>query len=180
MAEAKSAALPLGCAPTAAAGVQGRDLTSAGRAGISSTPNSAPASYPLTAATHAVIDVSRNIPYIFPWVRRAHAMSTLIEKTSTITAKGQTTVPKAVRQVLGVGLGGRITYRIEDGLVTVHNPEAGHRDPALAAYLALIEKDIAAGRNLGDLPAGLGAALQRAGKEIPVDLDETLEGEVAL
>ena len=107
-------------------------------------------------------------------------MSTLIEKTSTITAKGQTTVPKAVRQALGVGLGGKITYRIEDGLVTVHNPEAEHRDPALAAYLALIEKDIATGRNLGDLPAGLGAALQRAGKEIPVDLDEALEGEVAL
>jgi antitoxin PrlF len=32
-------------------------------------------------------------------------MAAIIEKTSTITAKGQTTVPNAVRQVLGVDYG---------------------------------------------------------------------------
>ena len=56
-------------------------------------------------------------------------MATIIEETSTITAKGQTTVPKAVRQVLGVDYGGKIVYRVENGRVTVHNPEAEHRDP---------------------------------------------------
>jgi antitoxin PrlF len=30
-----------------------------------------------------------------------------IEEVRTITAKGQTTVPKAIRQALGVGVGGR-------------------------------------------------------------------------
>ncbi|MGH6619322.1 MAG: type II toxin-antitoxin system PrlF family antitoxin [Alphaproteobacteria bacterium] len=103
-----------------------------------------------------------------------------MEKISTITAKGQTTVPKAVRQALGVDCGGKIAYRIEDGRVTVHNPEAEHRDPALAAFLALIEKDIAAGRNIRDLPPAVAAAMRRATKGIPVDLDEKLEGEVAL
>jgi bifunctional DNA-binding transcriptional regulator/antitoxin component of YhaV-PrlF toxin-antitoxin module len=43
-------------------------------------------------------------------------MAAIIEETSTITAKGQTTVPKAVRQVLGVNCGGKIAYG-------VHNPE---------------------------------------------------------
>src|SRR4029077_3758988 len=107
-------------------------------------------------------------------------MPTIIEETSTITAKGQTTVPKAVRQALGIDCGGKIAYRIEDGQVTVHNPEAEHRDPALAAFLELIEKDLAAGRGLRDLPAGIAAAMRRVMKNVPVDLDETLEGAVAL
>lgn len=107
-------------------------------------------------------------------------MAGIIEKTSTLTAKGQTTVPKAVRQALGVDYGGKIAFRIEDGRVTVHNPEAEHEDPALAAFLGLIEKDIAAGRNVGELPAGVVAAMRRAMKKIRIDLDETLEGDVAL
>jgi antitoxin PrlF len=107
-------------------------------------------------------------------------MTTILEETRRITAEGQTTVPKAVRQALGVGYGGMIAYRIEDGRVTVRNPAAEHRDPALAAFLRLIEKDIAAGRNLRELPSGIAAAMRRALKEVRVKLDETLDGEVAL
>jgi|SRR5579863_8689988 len=103
-----------------------------------------------------------------------------ITETSTITAKGQTTVPKAVRQALGVDYGGKLAYRIEGGRVTILNPEADHRDPALAAFLGLIEKDIAAGRNVRDLPAAVMASLRRALREVRVDLDEKLEGDVAL
>jgi antitoxin PrlF len=107
-------------------------------------------------------------------------MRTVIEEVSTITAKGQTTVPKAVRQALGADYGGRIAYRIENGRVTLHNPDAEHRDPALAAFLGLIEKDIAAGRNVRDLPAGLATAMRRAMKASKIDLDEKIEGNVAL
>jgi antitoxin PrlF len=73
-----------------------------------------------------------------------------------------------------------LTYRIEDGRVTVHNPEAENRDPALVAFLNLIEKDIAAGRNVKNLPAGVLAALRRVMEEVRVDLAEKLEGNVAL
>ncbi len=107
-------------------------------------------------------------------------MSKVIEVISTITIKGQTTVPKVVRQVLGVSYGGKLVYRIEDGCVTVNNLESGHRDPALAAYLGLIEADLSAGRNLRDLSAGLARAMQRAKKEVRGDLSETLAGDVAL
>jgi antitoxin PrlF len=44
----------------------------------------------------------------------------VIEEVCTITAKGQTTVPKAVRQALGVGYGGRIAFRVEGNSVTIH------------------------------------------------------------
>jgi antitoxin PrlF len=107
-------------------------------------------------------------------------MAAIIEETSTITAKGQTTVPKAVRQALGVGRGGKIAYRIDNGRVTLHNPQTDHRDPALGAYLGLIEKDLAAGRNVRNLPAALTAAMRRAMKQVKVDLDEKLDGDVVL
>ena len=102
-----------------------------------------------------------------------------IKETSRITSKGQTTVPKAVRQALGVDYGGTIAFRIEGDRVTVHNAEVEDRDPALIGYLALIERDIAAG-NLAALPAGVATALRRVRKMVPVDLEEPLEGDVAL
>jgi antitoxin PrlF len=104
----------------------------------------------------------------------------VIEEISTITAKGQTTVPKAVRQALGLDYGGKIAYRIEDGRVVIHNAEVEHSDPALAAFLGLLEKEIAAGHALRDLPSELAAAMRRLGAEVPVDLDAGLEGDVAL
>src|SRR5260221_12138944 len=107
-------------------------------------------------------------------------MAGIIEETSTLTAKGQTTVPKAVRQALGVDYGGKIAHRIEDGRVTVHNPEAEHEDPALAAFLGLIEKDIAARRNVGELPAGVAAPLRCRMKKSPVEIAQTLAGDVSL
>ncbi len=64
--------------------------------------------------------------------------------------------------------------------MTVYNPEAEHCDPALAAFLGLIEKDIAAGYNVGDLPTEFAAVMRRALKKIEVDLDETMVGDVAL
>ncbi len=44
----------------------------------------------------------------------------VVEEVCTITAKGQTTVPKAIRQALGVGYGGRIAFRVDGDRVTVH------------------------------------------------------------
>ncbi|HEY2620668.1 MAG TPA: type II toxin-antitoxin system PrlF family antitoxin [Acetobacteraceae bacterium] len=46
---------------------------------------------------------------------------TVIEEGRAITAKGQTTVPEAIRQALGVGYGGRVAFRVED--VTVSEGE---------------------------------------------------------
>lgn len=41
-------------------------------------------------------------------------MGVLLKEESTITAKGQTTVPKSVRQALGVDYGGRIAFFVDD------------------------------------------------------------------
>ena len=61
-------------------------------------------------------------------------MAAIIEETSTITAKGQTTVPKAVRQALGVDYGGKIAYRIEEIIRLAR--EVGSAQPAHRDFLA--------------------------------------------
>ncbi len=39
--------------------------------------------------------------------------------TSTITSKGQTTVPKEVREALNVDVGGKLTWEIKGGRVSI-------------------------------------------------------------
>jgi hypothetical protein len=43
-----------------------------------------------------------------------------------------------------------------------------------------LSKDLASGRNVQDLPADIVAAMYRAMREVPIDLDGALEGDVAL
>ncbi len=108
----------------------------------------------------------------------------VVEEFCTITAKGQTTVPKAVRQALGVGYGGRIAFRVEGHTVTVHAlPEDDISDPALAPFLALLEADIAGRPANAVLP--LTPALESRMEALTgglgkVDPNAPIEGEVAL
>lgn len=67
-------------------------------------------------------------------------MSVAIEEISTITAKGQTTVPKAVRQALGVDYGGRIAFRVSGKGVTVVRADEDE-DPAIGEFLGFLMLD---------------------------------------
>ncbi len=108
----------------------------------------------------------------------------VVEEVCTITAKGQTTVPKAVRQALGVGYGGRIAFRVARGRVTVHAlPEEGDADLALAPFLALLEADLAARPTeaVRPLPEALTGRLDALAAEAgEVDPDAPIKGEVSL
>lgn len=105
----------------------------------------------------------------------------VIEEVCTITAKGQTTVPKSIRQALGVSYGGRITFRVEDGTVSVHAAAEPEEDPALAPFLALLESDIAARpKALVPLMPELAARMMAATDGVAADPDAPIEGEVAL
>lgn len=108
----------------------------------------------------------------------------VVEEFCTITARGQTTVPRSVRQALGVGYGGRIAFRVEGHSVTIHAvPEAETSDPALAPFLTLLEADMAGrpGEAILPLIAALAARLETVTGELgEVDPDSPIEGEVAL
>ena len=104
----------------------------------------------------------------------------LIEAVATMTAKGQITVPKTIRDALGADAGTKMTFELrDDGRVLVSRTEDEHEDPALGAYLALLDKDIDAGRNVHDIPEDLAKALAEAA-ERDAPLDEPIIGDVDL
>jgi antitoxin PrlF len=105
----------------------------------------------------------------------------VIEEVCTITAKGQTTVPKAIRQALGVGYGSRIAFRVEDGTVSVHAVDEPETDPALAPFLSLLERDISARPEaLVPLTPDLANRVTAATEGVEHDPDATIDGDVAL
>lgn len=109
----------------------------------------------------------------------------VVEEICTITAKGQTTVPKAVRQALGVGYGGRIAFRVEEGSVTIRALMSDNEgsDPALTPFLNLLAADLATRPSdaVRAITPVLAARLGAVGAEIgQVDPDDPIEGEIAL
>jgi antitoxin PrlF len=67
---------------------------------------------------------------------------TTFEEVSTITSKGQTTVPKSVRQALGVSEGDQIAFRVDETGVSVRRANDTQDDPALGAFLSFLARDI--------------------------------------
>ncbi len=70
-------------------------------------------------------------------------MTALIEETSKLTDRYQTTVPSGVRKQLKLGKGDRIRYCTEPtGRIYIEPVRASEDDPALGAFLDFIEDDI--------------------------------------
>lgn len=103
-----------------------------------------------------------------------------IHEVATITSKGQITLPKPIRQALGVDVGGKVAFDFEgDRVIVTRATDEPHEDPAIGSFLALLEKDIRSGRHITTLPDALARSmLARIGKQ--VDLSEDIEGDVAL
>ena len=104
----------------------------------------------------------------------------VIHEIATITSKGQITLPKPIRQALGVDAGGKVAFDFEGDRVTVSRvTDEAHEDPAIASFLALLEKDIRAGQNLTPIPDSLmKSMLASLGGE--VDLSVDIDGDVEL
>jgi len=68
-----------------------------------------------------------------------------IHEVATITSKGQITLPKPIRQALGVTVGGKVAFDIKSGdVVVTRADQAAHEDPAIEAFLGLLK-----GKNFG-------------------------------
>lgn len=103
-----------------------------------------------------------------------------VHEVATITSKGQITLPKSIRQALGVDCGGKVAFDLKGSQVVVSRVEDTlHEDPAIACFLALLEKDIESGQHTTSLPDDLARSMLAAIKG-PVDLDADIEGDVAL
>ncbi len=103
-----------------------------------------------------------------------------IHEVATITSKGQITLPKPIRQALGVGLGGKVAFDLMgDQVVVTRVADAPHEDPAIGSFLALLENGIRSGRHVTAMPDDLARSML-ATLAKPVDLDEDIAGDVAL
>ncbi|KQP11228.1 AbrB family transcriptional regulator [Methylobacterium sp. Leaf99] len=108
-------------------------------------------------------------------------MATRVHERSRITSKGQTTVPKAVRQALGVSYGGEIAYVVDDsGHVSLLGADR-ETDPVIDGFLTFLARDMT--RNPSQVtafPAALAERMAALTAGMTVDLAEEIDGAVAL
>lgn len=104
----------------------------------------------------------------------------ILHEVATMTAKGQITLPKAIRQALGVDVGAKVAFELcENGQVVVSRADADHEDPAIGAFLNLLSDDIRSGRHVRGLPDDLvEGMLEHA--QCDVRLDDDIDGDVEL
>lgn len=103
-----------------------------------------------------------------------------LHEVATVTSKGQITLPKPIRQALGIAVGGRVAFDLRGSeIVVTRADEVEHQDPAIAAFLSLLEQDIKGGQQLTALPDDLAQAML-ANLHHAVDLDQDIVGDVAL
>lgn len=110
-------------------------------------------------------------------------MSTVVRQVSTVTHKGQTTVPKSVRDALGVQAGDRIVFHVDrDRRVTVTREDDEAEDPVIDAFLEFLARDMAAnpGEAIRHVPPDLAARLLALTEGATFVPDEEIEGEVDL
>jgi len=103
-----------------------------------------------------------------------------IHEIATVTSKGQITLPKPIRQALGISVGERIVFDLRGTEVIVSKAEESeHIDPAIMAFLSLLEQDIQSGSHLSSLPDDLKLAML-SHQDHSIDLDEEILGDVEL
>jgi antitoxin PrlF len=102
-----------------------------------------------------------------------------IHEIATVTSKGQITLPKPIRQALGIGVGGKVAFDLRGTDVVVTRADEEHEDPAIGTFLTLLENDIKSGKHLASMPDDLAQAMLNNLRHT-VDLDEEIVGEVAL
>lgn len=108
-------------------------------------------------------------------------MSVIVERISTVTSKGQTTVPKPVRDALGLESGDRIAFRVGDAGVTLHRVDQEEDDPVIDAFLSLLARDMEQRpERLGALTQGIAERIAALTEGVAIGPDETVEGAVDL
>lgn len=101
-----------------------------------------------------------------------------IHELATLTSKGQVAEPKSVRQLLGLDTGGKTAFDVHGSEVVVSCVETSHENPAISAFLRLLEADIRSSHHLIVLPEDLAQSML-ANASHGVNLEE-IDGEVAL
>jgi antitoxin PrlF len=95
---------------------------------------------------------------------------------SSVTERFQTTIPKGVREALGLRRGDTLAYEVRGEEVVVRrHPETEGDDPALTGFLDLLERDIAARpERLQRAPEALVRRARELVDGVEIDIDAAL------
>jgi antitoxin PrlF len=103
-----------------------------------------------------------------------------LHEVATITSKGQITLPKAIRNALGVDRGGSVAFDVQgDQIIVSRVQNDAHEDPAIGQFLSLLASDIRNGKNVAGLPDELAQAMRKA-LSSHEDLELDIDGDVEL
>ena len=108
----------------------------------------------------------------------------VLEIPATITERGQTTVPAAIRRMLNLGKRDQVVFKgLADGTVVIARKEPGEArgdDPVLAKFLAFLAKDMAEKPlRIRAVPSDLVKRAKALVEGVEVDLDSALPDDEA-
>ena len=102
----------------------------------------------------------------------------ILEIPATITDRGQTTVPVAIRKMLALGKRDQVVFRgLADGTVVIakRQTRADERDPVIGKFLAFLARDMAAEpARIRPVLKSLVSRGKSLAKGVEVDLDAAL------
>lgn len=108
-------------------------------------------------------------------------MPALLKKVSTITEKGQVTIPKSVRETLGLGYGGRIAFYIDENRRVSIEKEVDEADddPVIGSFLTFLAQDMEKHpEHVQEFPKALLEQMAALTKGMQVDPDDAIVGDV--
>lgn len=100
----------------------------------------------------------------------------ILEIPATITDRGQTTVPAAIRKMLALGKRDQVVFRgLADGTVVIAKKQSNDGDPVIGAFLAFLARDMAnEPARIRPAPKSLVTRGKGLVKGVKVDLDAAL------
>jgi antitoxin PrlF len=109
-------------------------------------------------------------------------MPALLKKISTITEKGQVTIPKSVREALGLGYGGRVAFYVDENRhVSLEREIEEEDDPVINSFLMFLSKDMEHNPDhIKEFPPALRERMEALTQGMQIDPDEPITGDVAI
>jgi len=105
----------------------------------------------------------------------------ILEIPATITARGQTTVPAAIRKMLALGKGDQVVFRgLADGTVVIAKKASDEDDPVIGKFLEFLARDMAhEPARIRPVPRSLVSRAKALVRGIEVDVDTPLPDDEA-
>ncbi|MFB9951376.1 type II toxin-antitoxin system PrlF family antitoxin [Rhizobium puerariae] len=108
-------------------------------------------------------------------------MPALLKKVGTITEKGQVTIPKPVRDALGLEYGGRVAFYVDENrhVSLEREIEDDDDDPVIGGFLAFLAEDMKKHpEHVQEFPNALIERMVELTRGMHVDLDDPIVGDV--